>query len=177
MHRTSDLFNQRSVVMKSAIADVSFWDRAPSASVPAIASIGRVVPLIEDSVHGAAWLPVDQAVRVSACEAHLHNLSGSLAADIGDEIAPSRRVRQHRDLVVRQSVQFCIRIWRLAVVSWVEPGRLRTLRGFVFHVVPSSSAAKSRRMLTPIGALVALTVWPWFFPRLRSCCQRSVGVI
>ena len=69
----------------------------------------------------AAWLPVDQAVRVSACEAQFHNFSGSRGADIGDEIPPSRRVRQHGDLVVRQSVQLGIRIWSLAVVARVEP--------------------------------------------------------
>ena len=129
------------------------------------------------SVPGAAWLPVDQAVRISACEAQFHNLSGSLAADIGDEIPPSRCVRQHGDLVLRQSVQLCIRVRRLAVVVWVEPGRFRTLRGLVFHVVSSSSVAKSSRILAPISALVELPIWQWYFPSLRSCCQRSVGVI
>ena len=70
------------------------WSR-PSPGLPGGASERKSVP-------GAAWLPVDQAVRVSTCEAQFHNLSGSQVADIGDEVPPSRRVRQHGDLVVRQ---------------------------------------------------------------------------
>ena len=114
------------------------------------------------SVPGAAWLPVEEALRIPACEAQFQNLSGSLPADIGDEIPPSRRVRQHGNLVVRQSVQLYIRVRRLAVVAWVEPGRLGTLRGFVFHVVHSSSAAKSNRILAPIPALFEHPFWSWF---------------
>ena len=106
------------------------------------------------SVPGAAWLPVGKAVRISACEAQFRNLYGLLAADIGDEISPSRHVRQYGNLVGRQPVQFCIRVRRLAVVTWVEPVRLGSLRGFVLHVVPNSSAAKSSRTLAPIGTFV-----------------------
>jgi hypothetical protein len=87
--------------------DFSLWDGAVGVGPghrqgwPGGASDRRSVP-------GAAWLPIDQAVRVSTCEAQFHNLSGSLVADIGDEIAPSRGIRQHGDLVIRQSVQLSI---------------------------------------------------------------------
>lgn len=36
------------------------------------------------SVSGAAGPPIDQAVRISACEAFFRSLSGSLLADVGD---------------------------------------------------------------------------------------------
>jgi hypothetical protein len=129
-------------VTQEVPANVSFWDSAfgvgPGRRQLGLA--GRCLCL--RSVLSAAWIPVDEAVRVSTCEAQFHNLSGSLGADIGDEILPRRRIRQHGDLVIRQAAQLCIRVCRFAVVARVEPGRFSTLRGFVFHVVPSSSASK-----------------------------------
>jgi hypothetical protein len=128
---------------------------------PASAGVPQPSPF-RRSVPRAAWQPVDQAVRVSTCEAQSHDLSGSLCPDIRDEISPSRRVRKQGNLIVRQSVELCIRVRCLALVTRVKPGRCGTRRGFVFHVVPSASAAGFQRMLAPITALVEHTMRLWF---------------
>jgi hypothetical protein len=77
----------------------SFWDK-PSGCIARAPERS----LYRRSVFGAAWLPVDQAVRVSTYKAQLHNLSGWLRADIGDEISPSRRVRQQSSVLATRSL-------------------------------------------------------------------------
>lgn len=79
----------------------------------------------------------------------MYILPGPLAADFGDKLPPSRRVRLHGDLVLLQSIELCIRVGRLPVGAWLEPGRFEISRGFDLHVVPGSSAA-TPRMLAPI---------------------------
>ena len=96
---------------------VSYWDFGIGDVAARMSSAHRSVP-------GATGLPVDQAVRVSTCQALFDGLPGSPLPEFSDEIPPSRRVRHHGDLVVCQPIQLSIRVWDFAIIAWVEPSRL-----------------------------------------------------
>ena len=99
---------------------------------------------------GATGLPVDQAVRVSTCEALFHSLPGSLLAEFSDEIPPRRRVRHQCDLVVCQPIQLSIRVWGFAIIAWVEPSRLRAYRPLFFHALPRSFRVRVANHIKPV---------------------------
>ena len=141
----ADMVAPRADLVREPHLDGSYWDGSfESANVASLdASNLRLVP-------GGTEFPVDQAVRVSTCQALFDGLPGSLLAKFSDEIPPSRRVRHHGDLVVCQPIQLSIRLWDFAIIAWVEPSRLRAYRPLFFHALPSSFHMRDVRRVKPV---------------------------
>ena len=99
-------------------------------------------PRIAIAVYGADYLGRDVVRGYCSCLMPLSSGSHTLSCDMYTPLATSTYNQ---------------------AMSWL----LGNPPEFLVHAVPNSSAAKSRRRLAPIGALVEFTVWTWFFQRLR----------